>query len=91
VATSGYALRMVKESLWWRRGLLKIPKNYMGFKAERNVFAEHVRRRAEQKGPAGLTASLRGAPLLRRLCGRRSDERGTGRRQVAEQQRFLGW
>ncbi len=41
--------------------------------------------------PAGLTASMRCAPKLQRLSGRRSDERGTGRRQVAKQQRFSGW
>jgi len=31
----------MKKTLCRRRCLLKIPKNYTGFKAETNVFAEH--------------------------------------------------
>jgi hypothetical protein len=34
---------MMKETLCRRRCLLKIPKNYTGFEAETNVFAEHSR------------------------------------------------
>jgi len=40
--------------------------------------------------PAGVTASLPCDPRPQRLSGRRSDERGTGRRQVAKPQRFSG-
>jgi len=32
---------MMQETLCRRRCLLKIPKNYTGFKAETNDFAEH--------------------------------------------------
>lgn len=68
-----------EETLWWLRGLLKIPMNYMGFKAETNDLRSTHATRA--KGPpAGMTASLRCAPKLQRLCSRRSNERGTGRR-----------
>jgi hypothetical protein len=42
------------------------------------------------KATARLTASLRCASKLQPLSCRRSDERSTGRRQVAKQQRFLG-
>jgi hypothetical protein len=83
---------MMKETLCRRRCLLKIPKKYTGFKAETNVLRSTRAGDASKGPPAGLTASsLRCAPKLLRLSGRRSDERGTGWRQVAKPQRFLGW
>jgi hypothetical protein len=57
----------------------------------------------EQEQAGVITGSQRAAgvlPLLcasswrpeaRRLCGRRSDDRGAGRRQVVKPQRFSGW
>jgi hypothetical protein len=35
-------VRMMQETLCRRRCLLKIPKNYTGFTAKTNVFAEHT-------------------------------------------------
>jgi hypothetical protein len=52
---------MMQETLCRRRCLLKIPKNYTGFTAKTNVFAEHSRLRLEARAPELLTVASEAA------------------------------